>query len=67
MPAWWLWMFVVTLVFGIGYLIAYPGLGNFKGLLGWSQFPNMRKRLKRPESSTSPCLKPIWKCRSLSW
>lgn len=37
LPAWWLYLFVMTLVFAIGYLIAYPGLGNFQGLLGWSQ------------------------------
>jgi cytochrome c oxidase cbb3-type subunit 3 len=37
LPAWWLYMFVLTLVFSIGYLVLYPGLGNFKGLLGWTQ------------------------------
>ncbi|MDC3332790.1 cytochrome-c oxidase, cbb3-type subunit III [bacterium] len=37
LPAWWLYMFVFTIVFGIGYLIAYPGMGSFPGLLGWSQ------------------------------
>jgi cytochrome c oxidase cbb3-type subunit 3 len=37
LPAWWLHLFVVTLVFSIGYLVAYPGLGNFGGALGWSQ------------------------------
>ena len=37
LPAWWLHMFVVTLVFSVGYLVAYPGLGNFGGALGWSQ------------------------------
>ena len=37
LPAWWLYMFVITLVFAIGYLVAYPGLGNLPGMLGWSQ------------------------------
>lgn len=37
LPAWWLWMFVLTLLYSIGYLIVYPGLGNYKGLLNWSQ------------------------------
>lgn len=36
LPAWWFAMFVITIVWGIGYLIAYPGLGNFPGVLGWS-------------------------------
>lgn len=37
LPAWWFWGFVITIVFGIGYLLYYPGLGNFAGLGGWSQ------------------------------
>ena len=36
MPRWWLWLFVITIVFSIGYLYAYPGLGNIKGSLEWS-------------------------------
>ena len=36
LPRWWLWLFYITLVFAAGYLALYPGLGNFKGLLGWS-------------------------------
>ena len=36
MPRWWMVLFVLTIVFGFGYLILYPGLGSAKGLLGWS-------------------------------
>ncbi len=36
LPAWWFTMFILTIVFGVAYLIAYPGLGSFKGVLGWS-------------------------------
>ena len=36
LPAWWMYMFVITVVFGVGYLVAFPGLGNFQGLLGWT-------------------------------
>jgi len=36
LPRWWLNMFYITLFFGIGYLALYPGLGSFKGLLGWT-------------------------------
>jgi len=36
LPAWWTWLFVVTLVFLLVYLILYPGLGRFAGVLGWS-------------------------------
>lgn len=36
LPAWWFYMFVITVVWGVGYLIIYPGMGNFPGLLGWT-------------------------------
>lgn len=36
MPRWWMWMFVITAVFGLGYLAIYPGLGKFAGQLDWS-------------------------------
>lgn len=37
LPAWWFWMFAITIIWGAGYLIIYPGLGGFSGLLGWTQ------------------------------
>ena len=37
LPAWWFYMFMITIVWGIGYLIVYPGMGNFPGILGWTQ------------------------------
>jgi cytochrome c oxidase cbb3-type subunit 3 len=36
LPRWWLWLFYITLFFAAGYLALYPGLGAFKGFLGWS-------------------------------
>ncbi len=36
LPRWWLNMFYITLVFGIVYLMLYPGLGRFGGFLGWT-------------------------------
>jgi len=36
LPRWWLWLFVITIVFALGYLALYPGLGNYLGLLHWS-------------------------------
>lgn len=36
MPLWWIQGFVATIIFGIGYLIAYPGMGSWPGVLGWT-------------------------------
>lgn len=40
MPRWWLWTFYITIIWGIGYTIAYPAWPGIKGategLLGYS-------------------------------
>ena len=36
LPGWWFAMFMITIVWGLGYLIVYPGFGNFPGVLGWT-------------------------------
>jgi cytochrome c oxidase cbb3-type subunit 3 len=37
LPRWWFWLFIISVVFSLAYLALYPGLGNFRGALGWSQ------------------------------
>lgn len=34
-PKWWSIFFLLTIIWGFGYLALYPGLGNWAGLLGW--------------------------------
>jgi cytochrome c oxidase cbb3-type subunit 3 len=36
LPRWWLWLFVLTTLFAVIYLALYPGLGTYRGLLGWT-------------------------------
>lgn len=36
LPRWWMWLFYITIVFGLVYLALYPGLGSFAGVLKWS-------------------------------
>ena len=36
LPRWWMWLFILTVVFSLAYLVIFPGLGNFPGLLKWS-------------------------------
>jgi len=36
LPKWWSYLFYFTIFYSVGYLALYPGLGNFKGFLGWS-------------------------------
>lgn len=36
MPRWWLGLFYLTIVFGAGYLVYYPGMGAWAGSSGWT-------------------------------
>lgn len=47
LPAWWFHMFVITIVFSIGYLIVFPGMGNFKGVIGWTSLGKWENEVSR--------------------
>ena len=36
LPRWWLWLFIITVVFGLVYFVLYPGLGTWKGTRNWT-------------------------------
>ena len=50
LPAWWFYMFVITLVWGVGYLIVYPGMGNYAGAIGWTQVGQYDKEVAAAEN-----------------
>ncbi|VXC66289.1 Cbb3-type cytochrome c oxidase subunit CcoP2 [Pseudomonas sp. 8Z] len=59
LPKWWFMLFLGTLVFGAAYLLLYPGLGNFKGLLpgykdGWTQVNQWQREMKRADELYGP-------------
>ncbi|MDH3280636.1 MAG: cytochrome-c oxidase, cbb3-type subunit III [Gammaproteobacteria bacterium] len=54
LPRWWLNMFYITLIFGGIYLVLYPGLGNFKGLLGWSQIGQYEDEVQAADEVYGP-------------
>ena len=54
LPGWWLNMFVITLVFGLIYLILYPGLGSFPGVLGWSSKGQYEEQIKAANETFGP-------------
>jgi cytochrome c oxidase cbb3-type subunit III len=37
LPRWWLWLFWITGIYMLVYLVIYPGLGTFAGISSWSQ------------------------------
>ncbi|MDB4906879.1 MAG: cytochrome c oxidase, cbb3-type, subunit [Gemmatimonadetes bacterium] len=54
MPRWWMWMFVVSIVFGLLYLVAYPGLGTYQGQLGWSTRAEYADEIASAERELAP-------------
>lgn len=54
LPAWWLYMFYLTLFFGIVYLLIYPGLGVFAGALKWSEAGQYQQEMKAAEQKYGP-------------
>lgn len=54
MPRWWLYLFYLSIVFALIYLVLYPGLGNFRGLLGWSQVNAYESQVAEAERTYGP-------------
>ena len=54
LPAWWTWLFVITIVFAAGYLILYPGFGNFAGVLGWTSAGQHGAEVERAAAEYGP-------------
>ncbi|WP_370298406.1 cytochrome-c oxidase, cbb3-type subunit III [Pontibacterium sp.] len=54
LPRWWFQMFMATVIFGVVYLVLYPGLGNFQGLLGWSSTGQWEEEMAHAEEQYKP-------------
>lgn len=49
LPAWWFQMFILTIIFALGYLVIYPGMGNWKGLIDWTSVGQYETRVAEAE------------------
>ena len=54
MPRWWMWLFVATIVFGLLYLVAYPGLGSYEGELRWTQRAEYDAEVEKAKKELAP-------------
>jgi cytochrome c oxidase cbb3-type subunit 3 len=54
LPMWWLYMFYITLIFGIAYLLLYPGSGVFGGALNWSEVGQYNTEMKVANEKYGP-------------
>lgn len=56
LPRWWVWLFILTIIYSLGYLIVYPGLASYGGTFGWTQINQYEKEV----ASANEALKPIY-------
>lgn len=54
MPLWWVGLFIITIVFSLLYLVAYPGLGSYEGELKWSTKGEYESEVKQATKSLEP-------------
>ena len=52
LPKWWFWLFIGTIIFALGYLAFYPGLGNWKGLLPGYDYADTEKKIQFSDGTT---------------
>ena len=57
LPRWWLWTFYATIIWGLGYTIAYPAWplisGATEGVLGWSTRANVAADIEAHEAKNA--------------
>jgi cytochrome c oxidase cbb3-type subunit 3 len=54
LPRWWSWLFYITVVFALVYLVLYPGLGSWPGTLGWTQVGQLEQENARAQAQFGP-------------
>lgn len=57
LPRWWLWTFYATIIWGIGYTIAYPAWPGISsataGVMGWSTRANVATEISAAEAANA--------------
>jgi len=63
MPRWWLWTFYASIIFAVGYVIAYPAIPMVRkgtaGMLGWSSRGQLQHEVSEHQAALAPMLAAI--------
>jgi cytochrome c oxidase cbb3-type subunit 3 len=54
LPRWWIWLFYITIFFGLVYLVLYPGLGNYAGTYQWTSTKQYEEEVAKAEAQSAP-------------
>jgi cytochrome c oxidase cbb3-type subunit 3 len=54
LPMWWIGLFVLTIVFALGYLAIFPGLGSFRGQSDWSSRGEYEAEVAKATQALAP-------------
>lgn len=54
LPGWWFNMYLGTVIFSVVYLVLYPGMGSYAGVLGWTQTGQWQQEVDEAEAKYAP-------------
>jgi len=54
LPRWWLWLFYITIVFSLIYIVLYPTIGNYQGVLNWSSDSEYQQEMGEADAKYGP-------------
>ena len=54
LPRWWVGLFIITIIFGLAYLVAYPGMGSYTGKLGWTSANQYENEVAKANLALEP-------------
>jgi cytochrome c oxidase cbb3-type subunit III len=56
LPQWWMWLFYITIIFSLVYLVLYPGLGTYRGYFSWSSSGQYAAEQSQAAASYGPVI-----------
>ena len=54
LPRWWVGLFIITIIFGVVYLVLYPGMGSFGGTAKWTQQDQYDREVAKGNAEVAP-------------
>ncbi|MBI2751206.1 MAG: cytochrome-c oxidase, cbb3-type subunit III [Burkholderiales bacterium] len=54
LPRWWVWLFIITIVFAVVYLVLYPGMGTFAGNAKWTSIGQYEAEVTKGNADVAP-------------